>query len=244
MGDVRAGPSGGPRREGGLEPPAVPLGSRPAPSEAQGGPAGRSRPLARGRDGHGGRRGCRARGRRRRRGPRPDEARPPTPRRGANAGRDPRTRRGGSGRGRRPAPADRRAAMSDVLLFVEHRDGAADGLSLEALTLARTLAASIGGSVRAVGVGSGAEGVLASLGSRGVSAALAAEAPALDAYSPAAWAAALGAAVDAVRPAAVVAPGSDRGNEVLAHLAARRGLPMAANVLSVDSCGAARGGAA
>jgi electron transfer flavoprotein alpha subunit len=32
---------------------------------------------------------------------------------------------------------------------------------------------------------------------------------------------------------AVVAPGSDRGNEVLAHLAARCGLPMAANVVAV-----------
>jgi electron transfer flavoprotein alpha subunit len=131
--------------------------------------------------------------------------------------------------------------MSDVLLFVEHRDAGVDGLSLEALTLARSVASALGGTVRAVAVGSGAESVLASLGSRGVSGAHAAEAPALDAYSPAAWSAALGAAVDAVGPVAVVAPGSDRGNEVLAHLAARRGLPMAANVLSVDASGGAAG---
>ena len=35
-------------------------------------------------------------------------------------------------------------------------------------------------------------------------------------------------------PAAVVAPGSNRGNEVMAHLAARRDLPFAANCTAVD----------
>ena len=47
-------------------------------------------------------------------------------------------------------------------------------------------------------------------------------------YAPAAWAAAL---VDATRdrsPQAVVAPGSERGNEVVAHLGAMLDLPMAA----------------
>ena len=42
-------------------------------------------------------------------------------------------------------------------------------------------------------------------------------------------------------PAAVVAAGSERGNEVLAHVAARAGLPMAANVVEVDAR-ATRGG--
>lgn len=51
-------------------------------------------------------------------------------------------------------------------------------------------------------------------------------------YAPAAWAAAL---LDATRdraPQAVVAPGTERGNEVLAHLAAMLDLPMAANCTS------------
>ena len=48
-------------------------------------------------------------------------------------------------------------------------------------------------------------------------------------YAPAAWAAAIADAMGEHAPSAVVGPGSDRGNEVLAHLAARLDLPMAAN---------------
>jgi electron transfer flavoprotein alpha subunit len=46
-------------------------------------------------------------------------------------------------------------------------------------------------------------------------------------YAPAAWAAAI---VEAAGEADVVGPGSDRGNEVLAHVAAQLDLPLAANV--------------
>ncbi len=49
-------------------------------------------------------------------------------------------------------------------------------------------------------------------------------------YAPGAVAATITQLIDRLDPAAVVAPGSDRGNEVLAHVAARLDLPMAANV--------------
>ncbi len=50
-------------------------------------------------------------------------------------------------------------------------------------------------------------------------------------YAPAAWAAAV---VERAGGAdAIVGPGSDRGNEVLAHIAAQLDLPMAANVMEV-----------
>jgi electron transfer flavoprotein alpha subunit len=52
-------------------------------------------------------------------------------------------------------------------------------------------------------------------------------------YAPAAWAAAAVQLVERLAPSAVVAPGSDRGNDVLAHVAARLDLPMAANVTEV-----------
>jgi electron transfer flavoprotein alpha subunit len=52
------------------------------------------------------------------------------------------------------------------------------------------------------------------------------------AYAPAAWAAALVEASDGVD--AIVAAGSDRGNELLAHVAARLDQPFAANVTAVD----------
>jgi electron transfer flavoprotein alpha subunit len=69
---------------------------------------------------------------------------------------------------------------------------------------ALTLAQSLGGDVRAVTI----------------------DGP----YAPAAWAAAI---VEAAGDADVVGPGSDRGNEVLAHVAAQLDLPLAANVTEV-----------
>jgi len=50
-------------------------------------------------------------------------------------------------------------------------------------------------------------------------------------YAPAAWAAAIVDRAGGVD--AIVGPGSDRGNEVLAHVAARLDLPLAANVTEV-----------
>jgi electron transfer flavoprotein alpha subunit len=52
-------------------------------------------------------------------------------------------------------------------------------------------------------------------------------------YSPDGTAAALTSAIQDRSPSALVAPGTDRGNEVLAHVAAQLDLPMAANCLSV-----------
>jgi electron transfer flavoprotein alpha subunit len=49
-------------------------------------------------------------------------------------------------------------------------------------------------------------------------------------YAPSAWAVSL---VEAAGTDHIVAPGSDRGNEVLAHIAAQLDLPMAANVTEV-----------
>jgi electron transfer flavoprotein alpha subunit len=51
-------------------------------------------------------------------------------------------------------------------------------------------------------------------------------------YQPAAWAAAIVAEADGA--AAIVAAGSDRGNELLAHVAATLDQPFAANVTAVD----------
>ncbi len=55
---------------------------------------------------------------------------------------------------------------------------------------------------------------------------------AFSAYGGAAWAAALQAACqERTGAVAVTASGSPRGNEILAHLAARLGVAMAANVV-------------
>jgi electron transfer flavoprotein alpha subunit len=79
-------------------------------------------------------------------------------------------------------------------------EDAGDELSQQALTFARGL----GDELQAVSFGSSE-------------------------YAPAGWAAAIVELVSQRAPGAVIAPGTDRGNELLAHVAARLDLPMAAN---------------
>ncbi|HEY4227188.1 MAG TPA: electron transfer flavoprotein subunit alpha/FixB family protein [Candidatus Limnocylindrales bacterium] len=120
-----------------------------------------------------------------------------------------------------------------VLAFVEHAGAEPDRLSLEALALARGLATKLGVPLDAVVLGSAAEGAAAQLGAHGVGLAHVASDPRLDDFAPAAWGAAIRAVVAVRSPSAVVVAGSERSNEVLAHVAARLGLPMAANVIEV-----------
>lgn len=120
--------------------------------------------------------------------------------------------------------------MSGVLVFVEHSGGEVDRLSREALALARRLTGP-SGDIEAFLAGEGASGAASTLAAGGVSIAHVVEDPRLAAYAPAAWGAVLNELIAARAPSAVLAGGSDRGNEVLAHAAARSGRPMVANVV-------------
>jgi electron transfer flavoprotein alpha subunit len=132
-----------------------------------------------------------------------------------------------------------------VLCLVELAGGGAADASLRALTFSQQLAATSEDSVAAVVFGPSAgpaDGTLASpvrdaLAVAGVTDAYAVESDRLDGYAPLAWARALDGLVASSGVTAVVAAGTDRGNEVLAHLAAITGLPMAANCISA-SCAA------
>jgi electron transfer flavoprotein alpha subunit len=119
-----------------------------------------------------------------------------------------------------------------VLVLVEHEGGHVDELSLQALTLARSLSA--GEPVHALLVGDGGRGAAAQLG---VDTAHVAEDERLAAYAPAAWARCLLEVIDRIEPRAVVAAGTNRGNEVLGHVAARTDLPFAANCIAVGDGG-------
>ena len=110
--------------------------------------------------------------------------------------------------------------MSRVLVYIEHEDGLVTETSLQALTLAAAV-----GEVEAVSVGaSGVSGWRI-------------EHPALSDYAPAAIAESLAQLVGAELPAAVMAAGTERGNEVMAHLAALLDLPLAANVTRIVPSG-------
>jgi electron transfer flavoprotein alpha subunit len=57
----------------------------------------------------------------------------------------------------------------------------------------------------------------------------------LDDYTPSGWGAALAQLIESSAPTAVIAIGSERGNEVMAHVGAITGLPMVANVREVTT---------
>jgi electron transfer flavoprotein alpha subunit len=120
-----------------------------------------------------------------------------------------------------------------ILTFVETDAAGASEVSLETVTFARALAGRTGGPVHAVVVGGRPDGVVDQLGAYGVTEVHGATGEAFSAYGGAAWAAAVQAAAAVTDAHAVVGPGTPRGLEVLAHLAARLDVPMAANVVGL-----------
>ena len=126
-----------------------------------------------------------------------------------------------------------------VLCWVE-RDGAglADS-SLRALSVAGSLAAGGESLIAAVFPGATVGEELAELfADCAVAEVCLIDSEELTGYAPAAWARSLQQLAAAVGGAsAVVAAASDRGSEVLAHLGAVTGLPVATNCVSVQSAG-------
>jgi electron transfer flavoprotein alpha subunit len=121
-----------------------------------------------------------------------------------------------------------------VLCLVETDGAGAADVSLRALTFARGLAQPAGESVAAVafgpvGPGRVAEPLTAAVAAFGAADVYAVTADGLDGYAPQAWGRALAGLAAETGASAVVAAGTDHGAEVLAHLGAITGLPVAAN---------------
>ena len=117
-----------------------------------------------------------------------------------------------------------------ILTVVEHDRGALNELSLQALALARGL-----GEVEAVILGSSGAGLAYRLGVHGVSKVHVADHELLADYGPDAWAESVKQLAESIGAEAVLAAGSDRGNEVMAQVGARLDAPMVANVLSITA---------
>jgi electron transfer flavoprotein alpha subunit len=116
-----------------------------------------------------------------------------------------------------------------VLALIEHDSGAVDELSLHALALARELGEPVEGLLV------GAADAAAGLGAHGVGTVHVAEDERLAAFAPGAWARCVTDLVERFEPSAVVAAGTNRGNEVLAHVGARLDLPFAANCTRIEA---------
>jgi electron transfer flavoprotein alpha subunit len=125
-----------------------------------------------------------------------------------------------------------------ILVLVETDSQEATETSLETTTFARGLAERLGGrDVHVVLVGELDAAVrataLAQLGDQGVAAVHHARHDDLTAYSAAAWASAVAGALAATSASVVMAAGTPRGSEVLAHVATRLDTALAAQVVEV-----------
>jgi electron transfer flavoprotein alpha subunit len=123
-----------------------------------------------------------------------------------------------------------------ILVLVETDAKGAVEVSREAVTFARDLAAAGGGvPVDAVVVGDlpgGPDALVEQLGAYGVREVHHATGDAFASFAGAAWASAVQSVRARIGSIVVTAAGTPRGNEVLAHVAARTGVAMAANVIS------------
>jgi electron transfer flavoprotein alpha subunit len=112
-----------------------------------------------------------------------------------------------------------------VLVVIEHDRGTLSPASLEALTAART----VDTDVHALTLGAAADSLAGTLGAHGAAVVHQVHHDLLNDFGPEAWGEAVAQAVRALQPTAVLACGTERGNEVMAQAAARLDLPFVAN---------------
>ena len=127
--------------------------------------------------------------------------------------------------------------MSNVLVFIEQRDGKIRKSSLEALTLGRTLAGKTGGALGAVVSGSGIGSLAAELGAYGAAKVFVADRPELAMFSSEGYVAALDAAATAFKPSIVLASATAMGRDVAPRFAARREVSVLSDVMTLDVAG-------
>ncbi len=122
-----------------------------------------------------------------------------------------------------------------IIVLVETDAKGVMGVSQEVLTFARELSTRSVDAVQAVVVGEVTDEVLTRLGEQGVGVVHHPDDERLAAYSAAAWAAAVVDVVDSAAADVLMAAGTPRGMEVLAHVATRLDVAMAANVVQVNT---------
>jgi electron transfer flavoprotein alpha subunit len=122
-----------------------------------------------------------------------------------------------------------------ILGLLEYENTAVTEASLQMITFARKIAAGNGDEVVALLIGGDDNAPLpGDLGRYGVSRLIRAGHQQLGDYAPVAWAKIVFQVMADCAPQMVLAAGTDRGNEVMAHLAAMAELPMAANCSAVS----------
>ncbi|MEV4131330.1 electron transfer flavoprotein subunit alpha/FixB family protein [Dactylosporangium sp. NPDC049742] len=124
--------------------------------------------------------------------------------------------------------------MAEVLVVVEASQGAVKKVTLEMLTLARTL-----GDVSAVVLGGSAAAVADKLGEFGASKIYAAESEDLDGYLVAGKATVLASLIQRVSPAAVLVASSQEGKEIAGRVAVKLDNGVLTDIVALDAEGVA-----
>ena len=124
--------------------------------------------------------------------------------------------------------------MSNVLVFIDQRDGKIRKASLEALTLGRTLAGKTGGALGAVVAGSGIGSLAVELAAYGAAKVFVADRPELQLFSSEGYTAALDAAATALKPSVVLVSATAMGRDVAPRFAARRGVSVLSDVMTLN----------
>lgn len=125
-----------------------------------------------------------------------------------------------------------------LLTVLEHDRGAMAEAAREALTFGRGLAEALGADMEALLIGSASADLAAEAGAYGASAVHTVMNPVLSDFGPEAWGETVARAVEELAPAAVLAGGSERSNEVMAQAAARLDAPFVSNCIAIDPSGA------
>jgi electron transfer flavoprotein alpha subunit len=126
-----------------------------------------------------------------------------------------------------------------LLVVLEHDRGTLGEAGREALTFGRTLATKMGAEMHAAVVGAGApdaagpDAMAAEAGEHGAARVYTADDEVLSDFGPEAWGEAIAQIAGSLAAAAVLACGSERGNEIMAQAAVRLDAPLIANCTDI-----------
>jgi electron transfer flavoprotein alpha subunit len=123
---------------------------------------------------------------------------------------------------------------NNVLVFAEQRDGILKKVAYEMLTAGAKLAADLGGSVEAVLVGSGLDGLPDMLAQYGATKVYVADDPALGLYSSEAYTDTLAALAGQVEPAVLLVGATAMGRDLAPRLAACLGVGLASDCTALE----------
>ena len=124
--------------------------------------------------------------------------------------------------------------MATILTFAEQRDGRLRRASLEAVSEAKRLAASLGATVSAVVIGPGGEALAGELGSYGADKVIVFGDAGFASYATESYARALVQAIQSEKPRTVLVPFTATGKDLAPRVAARIGAGLASDCVGLS----------